>query len=130
MMSIHYLIKAGRRESGLSLREAAARLELSPSTLHRYEEGQITKIPPETAQTLLRFYLPYLIRLSDRLAARKYRADRIGRALVPPRVTPEFLYENYQAADVRGKKAILECLRWQRICSRPQKQQDGSGSGP
>jgi hypothetical protein len=32
-------------------------------------------------------------------------------------VTPELLYANYMAADARGKQAILECIRWQRICS-------------
>lgn len=116
-MSIHYLIKAGRRESGLSLREAAAALGISPSTLYRYEEGMIARIPPEAEKALLRFYLPYLARLSDRLSARKYRVRRHETALAKPRVTPELLYANYMAADARGKQAILECIRWQRICS-------------
>ena len=118
-MSLHYLIKAGRRESGLSLREAAARLGLSPSTLYRYEEGLIARIPPEKEEALLRFYLPYLIRLSDRLSARKTGMRRHDLSPMQPRVTPEFLYANYMAADARGRKTILECLRWQRICSRP-----------
>ena len=118
MMSFHYLIKAGRRESGLSLREAAARLNLSPSTLYRYEEARIRRIPPETKAALIRFYLPFLIRLSDRLCTKKYRVRRCECAPAPPLVTPEYLYANYMAADPRGRKAILECIRWQRICSR------------
>ena len=116
-MSIHYLIKAGRRESGLSLREAAGRLRLSPSTLYRYEEGLIVRIPKETETALLLFYSPYLIRLLDRLSARKCRVQRYENALMQPRVTPEYLYVNYLAADARGKRAILDCIRWQRLCS-------------
>ena len=112
-MPIHYLLKAARRESGYSLREAASRLSLPPSTLYRYEEGLIRKIPPERAAAMLDFYLPFLIRLSDRLTAQEVQEGRRNLPVEKQTVTPDLLYSYYWAADERGRRTILRFLQLQ-----------------
>ena len=55
-MSYHYVIKKARKKQGLLLREVSDSLSISTSTLYRYEEGYIRKIPSERLLMLLRFY--------------------------------------------------------------------------
>lgn len=55
-MSYHYVIKKARKKQGLVLREVSDSLSISTSTLYRYEEGYIQKIPSERLLMLLRFY--------------------------------------------------------------------------
>ena len=112
-MSLHYLLKAGRRSSGYSLREAAALLGLSPSTLYRYEEGLIRKIPEDLEQEMLRFYQPHLKHLSEELDRNAHRLAWTQLALTHPPVTPESLYAYFMAADSRGQQALLELLRYE-----------------
>lgn len=123
-MSLHYLLKAGRRESGLSLREAAAFLSLSPSTLYRYEEGFIHRIPESTARTLLDFYYPYLKQLFDHLGICAVRLEWCSLELRIPSVTAESLYSYYLAADSRGRQAVLELLRYQSEFYQDEKKSD------
>lgn len=112
-MSIHYLLKAGRRASGLTLREASSRLGLSPATLYRYEEGLVRRIPEEKTRRLLQFYFPYLTAFSDDLAAAAIRLEWDQLCRLQPPVSPESLYRYYLAADERGRMSILEVLRFQ-----------------
>lgn len=114
-MSIHYLLKAGRRESGLSLREAAAALSVSVSTLYRYEEGLVASIPEEKARHLLRFYMPYLQRLYERLEGQAVSVSWGELTLIYPQISAESLYSYFQAADKRGRQAILNLLRLQSL---------------
>ena len=112
-MSLHYFLKAGRLESGLSLREAAAYLSVTPSTLYRYEEGLIRRIPESVSSDLLRFYFPYLKQHYDYLTRRSIRLGWRNVELKHPPVTPESLYRYFLAADGRGRQAVLELLRYQ-----------------
>ena len=109
-MSIHYFLRSARRLSGLSLRQAARQAGLLPSTLYRYEEGIIQKVPAETAQRLLSLYG------TDPLS--EYRSFRLQKmaeriqfyAESRQLITADFLMEKYLAADERGRQTILDIL--------------------
>lgn len=51
-MSAGDLIKKRREELGMSQTELARRLDISPSTIHRYENGGIGKLPADYLQKL------------------------------------------------------------------------------
>ena len=109
-MSIHYFLRTARRLRGLSLRQAARLAGLLPSTLWRYEEGSIQKVPEETAQRLLTLY--GIDPLAEhRTFCLQHMAERIlfyaeSRQLI----TADFLMEKFLAADERGRQTILDIL--------------------
>ncbi len=45
------MYRQARKEAGLTLEEAAWRLNVAPRTLRKYESGEL-KVPPETAQRM------------------------------------------------------------------------------
>ena len=49
---ISHELKIRRKELGLTLEELAARVGTSKQTIHRYENGTITNIPPEKVEAL------------------------------------------------------------------------------
>jgi repressor LexA len=49
---ISHELKMRRKELGLTLEELAARVGTSKQTIHRYENGTITNIPPEKVEAL------------------------------------------------------------------------------
>lgn len=55
-MKIGERIKALRKERGLSVESVASKLGVSPSTLYRYENGSIEKLPVEICDELCKVY--------------------------------------------------------------------------
>ena len=109
-MSIHYLLRTARRLSGLSLREAARRAELLPSTLCRYEKGTIQKVPEDIAERLFSVY-----RTDPLTEYNTYRLQKMYDRILccaesRQEITAGFLMEKFMAADERGRQTILDVL--------------------
>ena len=109
-MSIHYLLRTARRLSGLSLREAARRSGLLPSTLYRYAQGSIQKVPEEAVNRLFSVYQTDPLSEYHAVRLRKM-AERILSCTESRQViTADFLMEKYLVADERGRQTILDIL--------------------
>ena len=109
-LSYGFLLKQARKNLKLSLREAAARFRMSPSTLNRYEEGLISHIPPQKLDALLEGYGidPEKIRM-DWVRTNSY--ERLtGYEESQRRVDADFLYERYMSLDERGRRNVLSLL--------------------
>lgn len=109
-MAYSFLLKEARKKLRISLREAAAIFRMSPSTLNRYEEGLISRIPPEKLLAILMHYGidPEQIRnewLQKGALERLSRYEESQR-----RIDADFLYERYMALDERGKRNVLSLL--------------------
>lgn len=109
-MSYSFLLRQARKDAGLSLREAAFRLQLSPSTLFRYEEDLILHIPPERLLAILRFYRidPEKLRrrqLREAAAERLFLYEKSQRP-----VDADFLYACFSSLDERGQRAVLRLM--------------------
>ena len=109
-MSIHYILRTARRLSGLSLRQAAIRAGLLPSTLYRYEEGSIRKVPDAVIEKLLDVYQVNPLQEYEeyRLQQMFYRILSYGESR--QEITADFLMEKYLAADERGRQTILDVM--------------------
>jgi len=116
-MPIHYFLRAARKQSGMSLREAASRTGISASTLYRYEEGLIRNIPPERVRLLMDFYhdylMDYLSGLWERIVQERWSLYQNSR----PLVTADYLLERYNRADEAGRQRFLAMLD---LMSRPE----------
>lgn len=109
-MSFHAMLKEARREKGLTLRFVADRLGISPSTLLRYEDGQILRIPAETLYGLYSLY-----GLEPEKECRRSEAvflyQRLsGYAESRQTIDADFLYKRYSLLDARGRSAVLSVL--------------------
>ena len=109
-MAYSFLLKQARKQLKMSLREAAAMLRMSPSTLNRYEEGVIAHIPPQKILTMIRGYglSPESIR---RDGIRRDTIERLSRYEESQhRIDADFLYERYLSLDERGRRNVLLLL--------------------
>ncbi len=112
-MSYSMMLKTARRRSGHTLREVAAALGLTPSTVYRYEEGLILRIPPETLRSLCAFYgiSPREEAEGFRLEQEKDRLSRYSESRL--NVSADFLYRQYMQLDQRGRKNVLNLLQYE-----------------
>ena len=104
------LLKQARKQSKLSLREAAALFKMSPSTLNRYEEGLISHIPPRKLAEILEGYGVEAEKL-QREWLQKSAIERLCRYEESQRrIDADFLYERYMSLDERGRRSVLSLL--------------------
>ncbi len=112
-MAYSFHLKQARKKLKISLREASAALDLSPSTLYRYEEGIISHIPPKKLMTILRFY-----RISpDKIRREWIVMNALERLSMyeesQRRIDADFLYERYSSLDERGRRNVLRLLLYE-----------------
>ena len=109
-MAYSFFLKQARKNRRLSLRDAAAVLRMSPSTLNRYEEGSITHIPPEKLLKLIRFYGADP---GDTIRKRHVGSTIERLALYEEsqrRIDADYLYERWSSLDERGRRSVLSLL--------------------
>ena len=111
-MAYSYHLKQARKKLNISLRKAAGIFHLSPSTLSRYEEGLILRIPPRKLKMLIQHYG------IDPSALRKewLRENALQRLIQyeeSQRIDADFLYERYSSLDERGKRNVLRLLLYE-----------------
>ncbi len=115
-MSQHFLLKSARKNRGLSLRYAAEKVHIHPSTLYRYEEGLIVRIPEKVLGELY-----YLYGLESAPEEQEKQMQDTYRRLMAykesrQRITADSLYERFQALDERGRQTVLSFLQFEESC--------------
>ncbi len=112
-MAYSFHLKQARKKLKISLREAAAALDMSPSTLYRYEEGLISHISLPKLQHLVRWYgiTPEKIRRKwiDQGAAERLSLYQESQRMIDA----DFLYERYMSLDERGQRNVLRLLLYE-----------------
>ena len=112
-MAYSYHLKQARKKLNISLRKAAGMLHLSPSTLSRYEEGMISRIPPEKLVLLTEYYGIE----PEKLRAKWLRENAVQRLIQYEesrrRIDADFLYERYLSLDERGRRNVLRLLLYE-----------------
>ncbi len=117
-LPVHYFLRTARRQLGMSLREAARKAGISASTLYRYEEAYIRRIPEERINKMLELYEgsleAYIGLLRKRMASERWKRYVKSR----PEITADFLYELYLSSDEQGRRTILTVMRLESCRSR------------
>ena len=112
-MPVRSALKTVRLQRGLSLRAAAALVGICPSTLYRYEEGHIARIPPGVKLALRRLYGSDLLfpgRLGElKKMDRRISAYEEGRQLM----AADLMFRQFERLDARGKRTVLNLLRFE-----------------
>ncbi len=108
-MDYRLLIKAARKRSGYSLRSAAEKLHISPSTLSRYESGFIKRIPHQIMKQMVELYgdAPETVQQENNYL---HEYEPLMTAESRHEINADFLYEKYMSLDARGRRVILELL--------------------
>ena len=111
-MAYRYHLKQARKKLNLSLRKAAEIFHLSPSTLSRYEEGLILRIPPQKLKRLIQHY-----GIDPSALRREWLLENALQRLIQyeesQRIDADFLYERYSSLDERGKRNVLRLLLYE-----------------
>ena len=97
-------------KSGLSLREAAERAGLEHTTLYRYEEGKILRVPESTVRRLLSVYNVDPLEEYEEIHRRRMAGRLLPYAESRQEITADFLFEHFLAADERGRQTVLDIL--------------------
>ncbi len=112
-MPVQSALKTVRLRSGLSLRAAAGLLGICPSTLYRYEEGHIRRVPAAVRDAMRHVYGTELLILGReseiRKISRRISAYEEGRQLLAADLLPR----QFERLDARGKRTVLNLLRFE-----------------
>ena len=109
-MAYSFILKQARKRTHRSLREAAAALRIPPSTLSRYEEGAISRIPPERLLSMLRYYELDPPAMQEEYV-REFARERLSLyEKSRRRIDAGFLYERFSQLDERGQQNVLRLL--------------------
>ena len=104
-------LKEARLKCGLSLRAAAAKLRIHPSTLSRYESGMIRMLPAGLREAMQELYRTDLSLSSFRRKElyRRLSAYEESRQLM----AADLLIRQFERLDRRGKRTVLNLLRFE-----------------